>query len=393
MAGKIRKLLFVDTNIWLDFYRTRSDAGLALLRDAEAVSDRIIVTYQLESEFKKNRQTAILEGMQELKAPLQIPRPGLFSDVKATEIMNRNVKQAERRVKDLKAKFIRALENPATCDPVYQACQRIFHKDDSLVLSREKKIRLTIRRKAFRRFLHGCPPRKRSDTSIGDAFNWEWIIYCAVEHNAEVVIVSRDADFGIIIDSKSYINDHLRQEFGERVSKKRRVILHNRLSEALKQFEIPISKQVEDAEKEVADVSTQSQAAALQRLGSLPSRNEYADALRALQVTDYLGALKDSQANYADMLKGLQANDYFDALKSLQVNYADIMKGLQANYYFDALKGLQVTYADMLKGLQVNYADMLKGLQSQPGRSSDSVAESPQNSPEPPSPKPPEEES
>jgi hypothetical protein len=35
------------------------------------MSDRLIVTYQLESEFKKNRQTAILEGMQELKAPQQ----------------------------------------------------------------------------------------------------------------------------------------------------------------------------------------------------------------------------------------------------------------------------------------------------------------------------------
>lgn len=83
---KLKKLLFVDTNIWLDFYRARNDAGLALLKHAEAVADSIIVTYQLESEFKKNRQAAILEGMQELKPPGQIPRPAIFSDAKSTQI-------------------------------------------------------------------------------------------------------------------------------------------------------------------------------------------------------------------------------------------------------------------------------------------------------------------
>jgi hypothetical protein len=310
MAGTIQKLLFVDTNIWLDFYRTRSDAGLALLKNAEAVSSRIIVTYQLESEFKKNRQAAIVEGMQELKAPPPIPRPGLFSDVKATKIMNRSIKEAEKRVKDLKARFVRAIENPSVHDPVYQACQRIFHKGDDLVLTREDKIRHTIRRRAFRRFLHGCPPRKKTDTSLGDAFNWEWIVYCAMQHNAEVVIVSRDADYGITIDNKAYINDHLKQEFNERVSKKRRVILHNRLSEALKLFEIPISKQLEEAETEIVTVSAEGQvrsadlsndwAKLLQNLASFRSLNLDADLLKGLQSWSSL-----SSQDYFNSLKGL----------------------------------------------------------------------------------------
>ncbi|MDR3726710.1 MAG: PIN domain-containing protein [Terracidiphilus sp.] len=312
MAGTIQKLLFVDTNIWLDFYRTRSDAGLALLKHAEAVSSRIIVTYQLESEFKKNRQAAIVEGMQELKAPQQIPRPGLFSDVAATKIMNRSIKEAEKRVKDLRARFVRAIENPSAHDPVYQACQRIFHKDDTLVLTREDKIRHTIRRKAFRRFLHGCPPRKRTDTSLGDAFNWEWIVYCAIQQNAEIVIVSRDADYGITIDNKAYINDHLKQEFNERVSKKRKVILHNRLSEALKLFEIPISKQLEEAESEIVKVSAEGQvrnadpsydwAAIMQSLGSLRSLNFDSDLLKGMQSWS-----------------GLSSSDIFGTLKGLQI--------------------------------------------------------------------------
>jgi predicted nucleic acid-binding protein len=251
MPAKLQKLLFVDTNIWLDFYRARNETGLALLQHTESVANKIIVTYQLESEFKKNRQTAILEGMQELKAPAQIPRPGIFSDAKASALLSKSIKEADKRVKSLKSKLTKILENPAAHDPVYKACQRIFHKADELVLTREDKLRHTIRRKAFRRFLHGCPPRKKNDTSIGDAINWEWMIHCANASNAELVIVTRDSDYGAHFENRAYINDHLKQEFGERVSKKRKLLLYSRLSEALKHFEVAVSKQEEELESEL----------------------------------------------------------------------------------------------------------------------------------------------
>ena len=49
-----KKLLFVDTNIWLDFYRARSEAGLSLLRHLDSIRNQIIMTYVVEMEFKKN---------------------------------------------------------------------------------------------------------------------------------------------------------------------------------------------------------------------------------------------------------------------------------------------------------------------------------------------------
>jgi hypothetical protein len=251
MAAKLQKLLFIDTNIWLDFYRARNETGLVLLQHAESVASKIIVTFQLESEFKKNRQTAILEGMQELKAPAQIPRPGIFSDAIASAVLSKSIKEADKRVKSLKAKLTKVLENPAVHDPVYKACQRIFHRTDNLVLTREDKLRHVIRRKAFRRFLHGCPPRKKNDTSIGDAINWEWMIHCANVNNAELVIVTRDSDYGIHFENRAYVNDHLKQEFAERVSKKRKLLLYSRLSDALRHFEVPVTKQEEEAESEL----------------------------------------------------------------------------------------------------------------------------------------------
>jgi hypothetical protein len=189
--------------------------------------------------------------MQELKAPQHIQRPGLFSDAQATKMLNKSIREAEKHVKRLKSRLTRAIENPAAYDPVYQACQRIFHKSDDLVLTRQDKLRYQIRRRALRRFLHGCPPRKKNDTSIGDAFNWEWMVHCASQDNAELVIVSRDSDYGLVFGETAYVNDHLRQEFSERVSKKRKLLLYTRLSGALKHFDVPVSKQQEEAESQL----------------------------------------------------------------------------------------------------------------------------------------------
>jgi predicted nucleic acid-binding protein len=253
--AKLKKLLFVDTNIWLDFYRGRNEAALALLEKVEAVVDCVIVTYQLEQEFKKNRQAAILEGMQELKAPTQVARPGIFSDAKAGKALNKSIKEAAARVKALKTRLTKALANPAQHDPVYQACQRIFHRTSAIVLTRDNAVRHAIRRRALRRFLHGCPPRKKNDTSIGDALNWEWMVECAIAEKAELVIVSRDSDFGAVFEDHAYVNDHLRQEFSERVSKKRKLLLYTKLSEALEHFEVEVSPQEVEAESEIVQAT------------------------------------------------------------------------------------------------------------------------------------------
>jgi hypothetical protein len=66
-------------------------------------------------------------------------------------------------------------------------------------------------------------------------------------------VVSRDLDYGVTLDGVSYANDHLRQEFSERVSKKKKLLLYARLTDALKLFEITISQQEEEAEQEIVD--------------------------------------------------------------------------------------------------------------------------------------------
>jgi len=255
MATTIQKLLFIDTNIWLDFYRARNEAYVGLLERIEGLAARMIVTHQLETEYKANRQVAILEGMSRLKdaRPQKVPRVGVLSDAKAFDMLDKDVKKAGERLAKLEKKLVQLLARPGDHDPVYQACQRIFHKNDALVLTREDERRVEIRERAQRRFLHGCPPRKRNDTSFGDAINWEWMVQCAIDHSAELVIVSRDMDYGVTYKNVSYINDHLRHEFSNRVSQKRALLLYQKVSDALKHFHVPVTQAQVAAEKELLD--------------------------------------------------------------------------------------------------------------------------------------------
>lgn len=142
--------------------------------------------------------------MKELRPPGETPRLGIFSDAKATKQMHRSIKDVERRARTLRYRLSKTLEKPTLHDPVYKVCQRVFHKEDDLNLRRDDKSRFAIRRKAFKRFLHGCPPRKKGDTSIGDAFNWEWMIECAIERKSGLVIVTRDSDYGVTVETSVY---------------------------------------------------------------------------------------------------------------------------------------------------------------------------------------------
>jgi predicted nucleic acid-binding protein len=48
-------LIFIDTNIYLDFYRYRggSDTSFSILKHFDENHDRIIITSEIEMEYKK----------------------------------------------------------------------------------------------------------------------------------------------------------------------------------------------------------------------------------------------------------------------------------------------------------------------------------------------------
>jgi hypothetical protein len=247
-------LIFIDTNIMLDFYRIRGDiGGLSLLEPIDQNHGRIITTCQVEMEYKKNRQRVILESLARIKTPdwSGLSPPAFLWHAQPAKTLAKSKQEITKQQSKLRRRIAAVLSDPAANDTVYQVLQRLFTDRGPYNLSRDKKVRHQIQRLARKRFLLGCPPRKNNDTAIGDAINWEWIMNCAKESRKNIVIVSRDADYGSQYEDKSILNDWLSQEFKERTSRKRKIVLTDRLTQAFKMIAVPVTKAQEKEEKEL----------------------------------------------------------------------------------------------------------------------------------------------
>lgn len=245
-------LIFIDTNIFLDIYSASTEKDAVVqLEKLESAEDKIITTCQVEMEYKKNRQKKISDARKEIKSVSDEYQkfPTLLAESKAVEMIKRKLEEIKTQQDRIKKHMDNALLlKSASSDIVYHRLQKLFKKKSDLHLSRDNKIYDKIYDKANKRFLSGYPPRKKSDTSMGDAINWEWIVKCANEKNSDVVVVSRDNDYGITHNKKRYINDWLKQEFKERVSNKKNITLTDRMMDAFEDAGIKISKEEKEAE-------------------------------------------------------------------------------------------------------------------------------------------------
>ncbi len=64
---------------------------------------------------------------------------------------------------------------------------------------------------------------------------------CIERTNRDVIIVSRDADYGLTLKGKGYANTWLSEEVKERINQQRKLILVDRLSSALKLFAVKVT--------------------------------------------------------------------------------------------------------------------------------------------------------
>lgn len=249
-------LLFIDTNILLDFYRIRkSDISLKYLKEIEDNLDKLILTSQVEMEFRKNRQIVILEALTEINklSSSGISVPTILFDAKPVDMIKQSQKKISQQQKKIKDRVNKILENPGTQDKVFQTLQRVFKNSSDFYLHRENDLRYAIRKLALKRFGLGYPPRKKTDTSIGDSINWEWIIHCAKNCDKNIVIVTRDSDYGVFHNNKGYLNDWLQIEFKERISQQRKIILTDKLSKGFELLNIPVTQEMRDEERNVIE--------------------------------------------------------------------------------------------------------------------------------------------
>ncbi len=247
-------LVFVDTNVLLDYYRAEGNDDLSILSRFANNKDRIITTTQVEMEYKKNRQSAILRASESISQPQNsIVVPSFLRESQLTQSINKTQTELKKHAKELKEKTTKLLSDPILNDPVYKALQPFFNSKAPchFRLDLDAPIKEEIEQKAYRRFLMGYPPRKDKDTSMGDSINWEWLIHCADKFASNVIIVSRDGDYGLRYGSDVILNDWLQQEFKERIKDKYQLTLTTKLTEAFKLASIRVTKQQELSEEQM----------------------------------------------------------------------------------------------------------------------------------------------
>ena len=231
----MNKLIFIDTNILLDFYRFRtSDANMKI----DQHHNILISTSQVEMEYKKHRAEELKASSKALALPdwNSLKPPPILSDSEPFQIIEKHIEKIKKQIEVLKGRLDNVFNDPVRHDKVFQTAQRLFkNQQTGLNLNRDNIERFRIRKLALKRWILGYPPRKKEDNSIGDAINWEWIVDCGIRRNADVIIVSRDNDYGQHLSKNSYINEWLLTEYKDRVNKRKKVVLTNRLSFAFKE--------------------------------------------------------------------------------------------------------------------------------------------------------------
>jgi len=148
-------LVFIDTNILLDFYRKPGDSAIRQLKALEKHRESLILGDQLSMEFLKNRQAAIVAGIQAMQKPVRPIVPSVLLDAQAAKTLIKNYAATEKKWQQSKKRIEKMLTNPSTADPVYQHLMRIFDHDGDFNLKRPNKVRFTIRNLARKRFALG----------------------------------------------------------------------------------------------------------------------------------------------------------------------------------------------------------------------------------------------
>lgn len=242
-SENIDALIFIDTNIFLDFYRLSNNLQLDFLKLIEDNKEKIIMSSQVFMEFKKNRQTTIIKTLEEFikNGNLNISFPSIIRDESFYEVKEL-IEKLKSKYKENVKRFNDIYKDPENMDEVYKVVNSLSKEKDLILLTHEHQDYKQIFDLAYQRFICGFPPRKNDDTSIGDAINWEWLIYCSKKFNKDVIIVSRDGDFGKKLGSEIYINDFLRDEFKEKTEKI--VLLTSELTTAFSILDVEISNEM-----------------------------------------------------------------------------------------------------------------------------------------------------
>lgn len=185
--------LFIDTNIFLDFYHFSNEDlnKLTDLKSLIAVGEIILLLpEQVENEFYRNRETEIKKTLNHLQSKdFTINLPKICEGYQETKQIRKLISECGQNRKKLLENLQKdIINNSLKADTLIKdifASAKKYLIDDETIL------------KSKRRFDIGNPPGKKR--SYGDAINWETLLqYSPIDK--DLYFVSGDGDYSSPLD-------------------------------------------------------------------------------------------------------------------------------------------------------------------------------------------------
>lgn len=246
--------IYIDTNIYLEYFRENSSERLAPLRELVKLLNReklsLLIPNQTKQEyFRRRREVAELtRDALKNRSKAKFIAPATI-DQSATELkaVEANTKKLQKAYEKLLKKYDDAIEKQKTdADLLINTLMNDLGenlKDTDVIMKR-----------AHERHMRGNPPRKNNN-SYGDAIIWESLLEYGSKDN--LAIISKDSDFIENHAGKEVLKDFLTVEWRIKSKKKKRATLYKSLAEFVNHFskKNTIKKEVVEFEKERPGIS------------------------------------------------------------------------------------------------------------------------------------------
>ncbi len=240
--------LYIDANIYLEYFRENSTERLAplseLLKLIKSNKVRLLIPSQTKQEYFRNRRkVAELTRsalVQQSKTSFSVPATLDKRTPEIKKILN-EIANLSKAYKMLINKYDHVVDKEKTdadllINSLFENLGVVLPETESII------------QKAYIRYMKGNPPRK-NDHSYGDAIIWETLLENGISDN--LAIISKDGDFIEKYKGESVLNNFLAIEWRIKTKKKKRARLYKSLAEFVNDFSDKqiIKKEVVDKEK------------------------------------------------------------------------------------------------------------------------------------------------
>ena len=227
--------IFIDTNVFLDMYRSNMQNDIKTIMQFLYQNKRyFITTEQSINEFTRNRSLILNEILDNFKRQTNIVGGtstflrALSSFKKYDDSLKRFLEQRDLVVNEIQAK-IASSEN----DDIFSKYKKLC-KANNVISSSNDIIDLASKRK-----LAGNPPTSNKYT-CGDEIIWESLLSYEIEHNEDLIIVSKDKTFS---DNREFLCDEYRRKTGKELT------ICQDIKEAYGMVGVELSRELEQAEE------------------------------------------------------------------------------------------------------------------------------------------------